>query len=114
MIKNSSSKLDFLEAIDYEMHLENKRREVIKGLKHRECNMDFQIIKRIISLFNRMIKKFRKDFDLIKEYLKFCIMINSYKSLYKVFLKNLKYFTQNLNYWLILISYEFEERKNIF
>ena len=49
-------------------------------------------MKRIINLFDRAIKRYKKDFSLIKEYFKFCIMIKSVKILYNVFLRNLKYF----------------------
>lgn len=33
---------------------------------------------------------------------------------YKVFFRNLKYFMHEINYWMILILYEFEVKKNIF
>ena len=115
MIKNKSKKLDFLEAINYEMKLENNRKEkLLERKKYQECHLDYQFIKRIILLFDRLMKRYKNDFILIKQYMKFCIQINSSKQLYKVFLKNLKYFAHNLEYWLIVIYFEFNIKKNIF
>lgn len=71
-------------------------------------------MKRIISLFDRAVKKFKKDWPLIREYFKFCIQIKSPKLLYNVFLRNLKHFTHSLLYWMVLISFEFHQRRNIF
>lgn len=71
-------------------------------------------MKRIISLFDRMLKRYKKDFSLVKEYFKFAIMIKSPKLVQNVFLRNLKYFSQDIKYWMIWITYEFEVRNNIF
>ena len=115
MIKNKSKKIDFLESINYEMNLENTRRQKVSlKKKYQECHLDYQYIKRIILLFDRLMKRYKNDYKLIKEYMKFCIQINSSKQLYKVFLKNLKYFAHNIEYWLIVIYFEFNIKKNIF
>ena len=79
----------------------------MKELKYHECHLDFQIVKRIIFLFDRVLKRHRYDYELIREYLKFCLQIKSTKILYNAFLKNLKYYSHSLEYWMILILYEF-------
>lgn len=33
---------------------------------------------------------------------------------YKIFYRNLKFFNSNISYWMILILYEFDVKKNIF
>lgn len=67
-----------------------------------------------MSLFDRSLKRFPGKRNVIMEYLKFCIQIGSSKNLHRVFQRNLKYFENVLNYWLVLIYYEFEVKKNIF
>lgn len=72
------------------------------------------MIRRLLSLFDRLLKVRKGDFGVIREYLKLCIQIGSVKNFYRVFIKNTKFFGQRLDYWLIAVYYEFEVRRNIF
>ena len=115
LIKNSSNLVEFLMAIRTEFGLEISRKNFMKIHKELPTGQrDFNLVKRIISLFDRSCKKFPGNFKLIKEYLKFCIQIQSGKLVYKVFFRNLKYFMHDVNFWMILILFEFEVKRNIF
>ena len=93
------------------MELENLRKKRAEDMKKLStCHLDFQIVKRIINLFDRLNKKFRGNVDLVKAYLRFCIQIESPKLLYSVFSRNLKYVRNNLDCWLAVIYYEFSIR----
>ena len=72
--------LEYLESIEYEYTLERERKKRVKELDvKKETGSDYQIIKRIIRLYDRMCGRFKYQVDLWMDYLRFAYSIKSKK-----------------------------------
>lgn len=113
--KNSATALDFLKAIQFEMGLETQRKERFEELNiKRKKESDYHIIKRIILLFDRVCHKFKYNIDIWKQYLRFCVQIQSKKNFWKALSRCLKFNSEDIELWKIGAYYEFEIQRNPF
>ena len=67
---------------------------------------DFSIVRRIVQLFDRTANKFKYNIDIWKEYLKFCIKVNSKKHFHKAAQKAISFHHHDLELWLLVVYFE--------
>ena len=79
----------------------SKLEEGTNPLFRKESSTDFAIVKRIIRLWDRTMHKYKFQLKLWKQYLGFCIAINSKKHFYKTLTNALKFLPYEVDLWKI-------------
>jgi hypothetical protein len=74
----------------------------------KQAKTDFVLINRIIRLWDRTTHKFKYDVNLWKQFLDFCITIESKKQFYKALSASLRFLPFAEDLWLIGVHYEIE------
>lgn len=98
---------DYVNAIEYELNLENLRiiRKGKLGLK-KVLRSDFSIVKRIHSLFERFIRRFRSDLDVWLRYVDYCVKYQNNDKLSTLFPRLMMFFPKNEELWVRICNWE--------
>ena len=109
------SPVTYLKAIEYEYSLERHRKQAFidKEMK-KEGGKDFQFIKRIIRLYDRMCNRYKKHQNLWMDYLRFCYHIKSKKYFAKALEGCLKTNMTDTLIWRLAAAFEDEVNNNPF
>lgn len=76
-------------------------------------HFDNTVVKRILKLWDRTMHKFKYRVHLWKQYMAFCIQINSKKHFYKALTSALRFLPFELDLWKIGAYYEIEVAQNM-
>ncbi len=120
LVKHSYRVTDYLSAIEFEYKIERERRYRIKNNSQtidpyfkKEGKTDFTIVKRIIRLWDRTLHKFKYRVDLWKQYLHFCITIESKKHFQKALSSALSFNPLSVDLWKVGAQFEIEITGNL-
>ncbi|KRX10234.1 hypothetical protein PPERSA_07319 [Pseudocohnilembus persalinus] len=115
LVRKNFSLSEIMKSIDFEYSLERNRRKRQAELKiKKENERDYQIIKRIIQLWDKATTKYKYDINLWKQYLSFCYYLKSKRLFFKAVTNALSFNSNNEELWQIAANYEFEVNKNPF
>lgn len=107
-------KIDALRYIEYELNLDalRQKRKARSGIEKMSLS-DMAGIKRVHSIFDRVIYKHRGSIDLWLQYIAFCKTEGSGRVLSHVFSRALQSHPRSPEIWIEAASYEFSTNLNI-
>lgn len=105
---------DFLTYIQFEINLENTRKQRYELLKIRGKHTvsDHSIVKYILSLYRRAVTKFRGNMDLWNQYISFASDSKSDKAMPKIFATALQLHPESVDIWVQAANWEFKNQNN--
>ena len=104
---------DYLRAIEYEQQLTRLRRQRKTRLAlTRSTLSDFEAMKRIHTLYDRALRKFKANTCLWLAYIEFCVENKSARVLSRVLARALQLHPRQEAFWAIAGHYEFTETGN--
>ncbi|KAJ3252834.1 U3 snoRNP protein [Boothiomyces macroporosus] len=111
-------KQDYLRYIEFEMNLEKlrKKRKVKYSLDNEETGItlsDYSIVRRIHSLYQQALKRFKGDVSLWIQYFEWSLLQKSFKTLGKQFATAIALHPTKSVFWIMAAKYEYEENSNM-
>ncbi|KAJ3268890.1 U3 snoRNP protein [Terramyces sp. JEL0728] len=111
-------KQDYLRYIEFEMNLEKlrKKRKLKYNLDNEETGItlsDYSIVKRIHSLYQQALKRFKGDVHLWTQYFEWSLLQKSFKTLGKQFATAIALHPAKSIFWIMAAKYEYEENSNM-
>ena len=111
---------DFLQYIEYEKSVEKLRikrklrmtADDMKGVKVRSVS-DYSIVRRIHSLYQKTLKKYKGDVELWLQYFEWSKAIGSSKALGRSFARAIQLHPTNPAFWILAACWEYEENSNM-
>ena len=109
----------FLKAIQFEMELEEKRSgrkaelQVSRPFSSDKSSTFHPVIRRITSLFQRMLRRFPGDLQTWKEYIRFCLKAKAQKQLSTAVVKALQLHPRSEDLWLIAEAVERSSKNDL-
>jgi U3 small nucleolar RNA-associated protein 6 len=106
----SSELSEFLSAIVYEKKLEKLflTRKMTTGKVKKSHMLDFSIRRRVMHVYDRLLRKFKGDVYLWKDYLHYLLTSNSLNKFDSVITNCLHLFPNVLEFWLISVYTELD------
>ena len=95
--RRQTLKSDFLKYIEYEMNVEQlrKQRKIERGLKLKNTPSEYAIVRRLHFTFQRALQKFKGDIRLWVQYFDFCVQTDSRKILARTYAQAIQYHPRN-------------------
>lgn len=75
---------------------------------------DHSIKKRVMYLYDRVLRKFKQNIGVWKEYMQYLVATQSFQKLNRVLAKAVQIHPQVLDFWLIGVYTELDMRGNLF
>jgi len=114
MKRKAPRKEDYLRYIEYETMLENlrKKRKARKHIK-KPGPADFAGEKRIHFIFERALRKFRGDFDLWKNAIKYSMEVNAETVSSRRLGDAVKLHPRHVDFWVMAANFQFEKCNDV-
>ena len=117
MRRRISKKSDFIQYIDYELKLEMIKRSRIKKLGINPANVSegvkHKVTQRIHFLFQKGLKKYKKDMYMWMKYVSFCKQTKSFRVLGIALAEALQHNPECDKLWILSAKNEMETNKNV-
>lgn len=115
LFRKPPNKQDYLKAIQYELNLDQlrKQRKEKMGVVFTNSDCEFGIVNRLHALYKRSLKHFKGDIKLWLQYIKFCQNMNQPNILSKVFGRVLSIHPKQVGLWIMASKFEFETQKDV-
>ena len=115
LVRRQPLKEDFLRYARYEMNLDTLRRQrkIRLGINRRSAKGDHGMIKRIHSIFQKALHRFKGDIRLWVQYIEFAAATGASSSLSRTYAKALQYHPRNVGLWIHAANWEFGANANV-